>query len=416
MKTFIPSLTAAAAVFVAALPASAASVVPPQVLQDVKQLVSDLEGIASHSDVDPADVQRLAADLQLFITGASKPSVDSVRKLATDALAALADGKLSTAEEFTIIGDLHAVLQSAGFTESQIGEVETDIESIVTSSSVTQADFKLILGDLTALLADLQGTFLVSTKTIDLFVPAHAPAGIIGKPTLKESATDTATIINALRAAIGAQASVAVNTSSLATGQYKVSVNLTSTGDRVALGALAVADEASGGAKGAAVFGGGGQPLPDGLDVGDIDSLEIDTSDDEPVLVGFTSRAKFVQAGSFPLAPGAAGPTVKGNVTFGVKQQDVKSKTAFLMFAKKLPASTKFVLKVNGAAVRNVKTDSKGLLLVVSGKAALPLKGDGSPKTKVTPLPASVDVSAIQTVELDTKDGQVATSGGFETK
>lgn len=414
MKNLIPSFTAAA-LFAAALPASATPVVPPQVIQDVKQLVSDLEGIASHSSVDPADVEHLAADLQLFITGASKPSTDSVRKLADDALAALADGKLTTTEEFTLLGDLRAVLQSAGFTDDQIGEVVGDIESIVTSTSVTQADFKLVLGDLTALLADLQGTFLVSTKTFDLSQPARSPAGAAGKPVAKESGSDTATIISALRAAIGAEASVAVNTSSLASGQYKVSVNLTSTNESMALGSLAVSAEASG-ARGAAVFGGGGQPLPEGLDVNDIDSLEITTADDEPVLFGTTALAKFVQTGSFPLTPAGAALLAKGDVAFGVKQKDAKSKTTFLMFAKKLPASTKLVLKVNGVAVRNVKTDSKGLVLVVSGNATLPLKGDGTPKTKVTSLPTSVDVSAIQTVELDTTDGQVAATGGFETR
>ncbi len=401
----------AAAVFIAALPASAS--VSPQVQQDVKQLVADLEGIASHSQIDPADVQRLAADLQLFITGASKPSEDTVRKLAADAVAALVDGKLTTAEELTILGDLNAVLQSAGFTDGQINQVGSDIESIVASASVTQADFKLILADLTGLLADLQGTFLVATKIIPRAPPPQAPGAASGEPAAAESAAggDAATIIRALRAAIGAASSVAISTSSLESGEYNVSVNLTSTGNRASLGALKVASQADGSAKGVAVFGGGGQPLPEGLDLADIASIDISTEDDsEPVLTGSAAAAKFVQAGSFPLASASA----KGSVIFGVKQQpSAKVKTGFALFAKKLPASAKLVLKVNGAAVRNVKTDAKGLLLVATGKAVLPLKADGTPKTKVTPLPASVDVSAIQSVELDTTDGQAVATGGF---
>lgn len=408
MKTLLPLL---AAVFAAAVPAPAAPLnVSPQVQQDVKQLVADLTGIAAHSGIDPADVQALADDLQLFVASAAQPSLESVRALAEDALAALADGKLTTAEEFTILGDLNAVLESAGFTSDQIRQVTLDIQAIVTASSVTQADFQLILNDLTAILADLQGTFLVSTQIITLDAPPSFAEAASARPVAAEgTGSNSATLINALRAAIGAQASVAVDTESLQTGSYNVSVTLKSTGDRSSLGALQVSGEAGKTGKGAAVFGAGGQPLPESVTVDDIASVDVSTEgDSEPVLSGSTASAKVIQSGSFELIADAA----KGSVTFQVKQQPDKTKTAFLLFAKKLPANAKLMLKVNGVSVRKVKTDAKGQLLVAAGKATLPLKADGSPKTKVTPLPGSVEIGAVQSVELDTLDGQVVATGG----
>ncbi|MBI3271020.1 MAG: hypothetical protein HYZ53_18600 [Planctomycetes bacterium] len=140
---------------VAKVTAAFDQVVSDQQQANLKKLGSDLQALQGDSEVTDAQVQALKSSLRAMADGATKPSQESVNKLATDLSAALDDGSLSTKEQAQLVFDLQTVLNSAHIPPAEVQAAIADAQAILKASNVDSSDVQLIASDLQAIYASM---------------------------------------------------------------------------------------------------------------------------------------------------------------------------------------------------------------------------------------------------------------------
>jgi hypothetical protein len=139
-------------------PATAAPVDPAlqATLNNVSSLKSDFAAaITSTGDKpDPAQKISLLNNLSQAAQGA-KASADSVKKLATDLLTALAGkNKLAAAQQTKLAREIHALFNGAHLTPAQQQTLLADVQKILTDGDASLDDAVNVVTDLKAVVAE----------------------------------------------------------------------------------------------------------------------------------------------------------------------------------------------------------------------------------------------------------------------
>lgn len=154
--TQAPSRTAAPAQPAQPGPRPAASAAYPAPAQGVQKLVADLAIIKSRSQVTPEQKLKLAQDLQACAQGVTKPSPESINKLANDIASSLTEKKLSGQDQAQLARNLALVLNSASFSPADTLAVLSSVQTILKSSGVAPQDVQTIVTDLRAIAGEVQ--------------------------------------------------------------------------------------------------------------------------------------------------------------------------------------------------------------------------------------------------------------------
>lgn len=372
--------------------------------QDIAKLIGDLQTLKAGSEVTDAEKQALAGDLLLLSTSTTKPSPDSVDQLAADLSSALADGSLSPTEKAQLILDVDGVFNSAGLTTDEASQFISDAQAILASSGIDAVDVQLIASDLAAITADVQRNF-ISTEV----------AFTLTAPTTGADAVGRAQLLSTVNADGTGKDHLSLETVGLITGTYTVSATTLTNATPVSFGSLRVIGRKNRAGIGSVLFGDSKNAFPAGFDAAAIATVTVTNTSGAVVISGAVSDAsKMIRAGHFRLVAGAAYPEATGQVDFVVDTTKKKLKKHFLLFGRKLPASATLTLKVNGTPAGQVTTGPKGRLLISTGSVVLPVKKDGfEPLLTPIALPGGVDLTTLETLELDDAQGQVVVTAGF---
>ena len=126
---------------------------PPQ-QQALANLVNDLGSV--QAPVTPEAVNKLAADLAASALGVTKPSAPTVRKLANDLAAAVADKTITPAQRSRMAQDLQAILAGANVPQSQMGAIIGDVPVILKKAGVDTKQAAAVDADLKAIAAEVK--------------------------------------------------------------------------------------------------------------------------------------------------------------------------------------------------------------------------------------------------------------------
>jgi tRNA C32,U32 (ribose-2'-O)-methylase TrmJ len=130
--------------------------IPEPQQQNIDKLKSDLQAIQSKSEFTPEQKQKLAASLMTLASGTTKPSTESVQKLANDLSNALDDSNLSNQEIYQLSKDIQTVLNSANVPQQEVQTVINNAKTVLEASNLTKADVQLIIADLQAIAQQLK--------------------------------------------------------------------------------------------------------------------------------------------------------------------------------------------------------------------------------------------------------------------
>lgn len=123
--------------------------------KNVQELIVDLQSIANSSTVTQEQVKALGNSLMILAQGTTKPSQQSVDKLAQDLADALSDGGLSKIEIQRLAEDVAAVMDSANIPQAEVQAAIAHAKGVLESSGVDKGDMQEIKYDLEQIAAEL---------------------------------------------------------------------------------------------------------------------------------------------------------------------------------------------------------------------------------------------------------------------
>lgn len=123
--------------------------------KNVQELIVDLQSIANSSTVTQEQVKALGNSLMILAQGTTKPSQQSVDKLAQDLADALSDGGLSKIEIQRLAEDIAAVMDSANIPQAEVQAAIAHAKGVLESSGVDKGDMQEIKYDLEQIAAEL---------------------------------------------------------------------------------------------------------------------------------------------------------------------------------------------------------------------------------------------------------------------
>ncbi len=119
---------------------------------NLASLKTDLQALKADSTVSEAEKQAVKDDLEKILTsGATRPSKESVEKLASDLSSAAADGEISVDEMMSVATSLSDVLSSANISEEDAKALASSTKTALQSSGVSKDDLQVILNDVKAI-------------------------------------------------------------------------------------------------------------------------------------------------------------------------------------------------------------------------------------------------------------------------
>ncbi len=132
--------------------------------QNLQKLKTDLEAIHGKSEATQAQKQAVAQDLQHILSGASRPSQQSVQTLANDLSKAAADGTISTTEAVKLSQDVAVVLNEASISQQDVNKLMADIQTLLKATKLTKQDAQTIYNDVKAVATTAQQNGKTKTK------------------------------------------------------------------------------------------------------------------------------------------------------------------------------------------------------------------------------------------------------------
>lgn len=123
---------------------------------NVDKLKSDLQAMKDGSNVTQEQKDALKCSLTDMLSGATKPSQESVQTLANDLSTSMADGSLSLKEKATLTSDFQSVLDSANITADEFNAFAASAQDVLTASGVSKDDVATIAGDLKAIGSEIK--------------------------------------------------------------------------------------------------------------------------------------------------------------------------------------------------------------------------------------------------------------------
>lgn len=123
---------------------------------NLTKLKTDLEAMYGKSTVTAAQKQAVKDDMAKIMSGASKPSKESVQKLATDLSKAVADKSITPKEAAQLSQDVATVLNSANISQADAQKLLTDTQTLLKATKLTKADAQTIANDVKAIVTTAQ--------------------------------------------------------------------------------------------------------------------------------------------------------------------------------------------------------------------------------------------------------------------
>lgn len=121
-----------------------------------QKLLADLAIVKFRSEVTPDLTKRLSTDLALAAVGGVKPSDAAIARLANDLAAGLVHKKFSTEDQTTLAQNIVAALNSAALSAADTQSALKSAQSVMRGGQVGDAEVKVIIDDLAAIVGDLQ--------------------------------------------------------------------------------------------------------------------------------------------------------------------------------------------------------------------------------------------------------------------
>jgi hypothetical protein len=128
----------------------------PAQQQLVDKVQSDLFGIKSDTPATPDQKQSLETDLLTLAKGVTKPSKESVGKLAGDMVAALSAKNVTVKDHAQLARAMNVVMNNGNVTLAQAQAFVTTTQKILQTGGVGEAEVTTVVADLKAIVSDLQ--------------------------------------------------------------------------------------------------------------------------------------------------------------------------------------------------------------------------------------------------------------------
>jgi hypothetical protein len=128
----------------------------PAQQQLVDKVQGDLTGIKSDAPVAPDQKQNLETDLLTLAKGATKPSKESVSKLAGDVAAALSGKNVNVKDQAQLAKAMNVVMNNGNVTAAQAQAFVTGTQKILQTAGVGEAQVTAVVTDLKGIVTDLQ--------------------------------------------------------------------------------------------------------------------------------------------------------------------------------------------------------------------------------------------------------------------
>jgi len=128
----------------------------PAQQQLVDKVQGDLTGIKSDAPVAPDQKQNLETDLLTLAKGATKPSKESVSKLAGDLAAALSGKNVNVKDQAQLARAMNVVMNNGNVTAAQAQSFVTTTQKILQTAGVGEAQATAVVTDLKGIVTDLQ--------------------------------------------------------------------------------------------------------------------------------------------------------------------------------------------------------------------------------------------------------------------
>lgn len=119
--------------------------------QNLTKLKTDLQALQGKSEVTTAQKNAVKQDLQKILSGACKPSQQSVQTLANDLSKAVADGTISTSEATKLVHDVTVVLNEANVSQQDVQKLLADVQTLLKATNLSRSDAQTIYDDVKAI-------------------------------------------------------------------------------------------------------------------------------------------------------------------------------------------------------------------------------------------------------------------------
>lgn len=124
--------------------------------QAAYRLLSDMAGIKTNAAVTADQKSAMARDLTGLLQGANKPSAASMNKLGEDLASALAEKKLTTAQNARLYQNINALLNNSALPATQKQAVCDDVEKTLQVSGGDNKSAAAVAADLKTISAEVQ--------------------------------------------------------------------------------------------------------------------------------------------------------------------------------------------------------------------------------------------------------------------
>ncbi len=121
----------------------------------LKKLGSDLVAIYFKRNIPTDAISTVAGDLTSVAAAAHKPDPAVLKKLKTDAKAVFAQKTVGVIGLTTLAVDVQSVLTSAGVADTLATQTANDMKLVLSTSTITKGDIKLVFNDLKSLVTKL---------------------------------------------------------------------------------------------------------------------------------------------------------------------------------------------------------------------------------------------------------------------
>jgi hypothetical protein len=191
-------------------------------------------------------------------------------------------------------------------------------------------------------------------------------------------------------------AKLKLETRNLTPGTYSVEVTLKSNGSTVALGTFRV--DAEGEAE--IEFGDDGAPFPPNFNPLDIATVTVKDANNVILFTADLTNLSTVTSQNISATvlatPGLAAPNATGSAMLSAFVSRGRAKGSLQLTGHGLPINLKIVIKINGIAAKNLKTDKTGSFNVKLG-----------PKGKTNTIVAGVSLMSVHSVTVQDQFGNV---------
>jgi hypothetical protein len=203
-----------------------------------------------------------------------------------------------------------------------------------------------------------------------LLPTADAPAGASGKAELKAADRNGTT-----------KAVLKIETKGLLPATYTINILTKSETTTITLGTLVVTgtaavtgtdsssenetdvnDSGENDTEQGVIFGGKGQPFPDGFNPFDIAAISVVDANSVGILNGDLSSGQTMLKAVQAIVPGIAAPNAKGKLTITAKSMKGVEKSVIMLFATKVPANLAFVINVDGTDLGQGTSTKQGTI------------------------------------------------------